>query len=46
MLFGEPVTVTLPGGRYLARFADGSEREVSGTLSVDGDFAAILTPLG
>lgn len=47
-LFAErrPVTVPLPPGRWLARFDDGSEREVSGTLTVDGDFAALLSEPG
>ncbi len=41
----EPVTVRLPAGRFHARFADGSEREVAGTLAVNGAFAAVLTPV-
>lgn len=40
----EPVTFPLPAGRYSARFADGSERPVEGTLTASGDFAAVLTP--
>ncbi len=41
----EPVTVPLPTGHWRARFADGSERDVSGTLTVDRDFAVILSPV-
>ncbi|MEA2124557.1 MAG: alpha-glucosidase, partial [Solirubrobacteraceae bacterium] len=45
-LFARPrrLAVRLPRGRYRARFADGTQRDVSGTLTVAGDFAAILTP--
>jgi alpha-glucosidase len=47
-LFAAPETVgvPLPAGRWLARFDDGTEREVGGTLVVDRGFAAILTPAG
>lgn len=38
--------VPLPAGRWTARFADGTERAVSGTLTVEGGFAAILEPAG
>jgi alpha-glucosidase len=40
------VEFPLPPGRYTARFADGSEREVSGRMRAAGDVAAILTPAG
>lgn len=40
----EPVTVPLPAGRFHARFADGSRRDVEDSITVGGGFAAILTP--
>lgn len=42
----KPVTFPLPPGKFTARFADGQEREVSGELTMSGDFAAILSPAG
>ncbi len=47
-LFAAPRSLTfpLPAGRFRARFADGTERDVEGRMTVDGGFAAVLTPAG
>lgn len=45
-LVSRPISFALPPGRFVARFADGSERPVAGRMRARGDFAAVLSPAG